>query len=162
QWITGEQARAHVHELRSQHQGIIVGGETVRKDNPKLTVRLPDYKGSQPWRIIFTKSGDLPCTHHVFTDEWKHQTIVYTEKELKFDFPNVVKIKNLKEAMVDLHARNFVSLMMESGSCLASDFIKEGLIDRISLYQNPSFLGAGKGILGDLNLAALKNRPTLK
>lgn len=161
QWITGEKARIHVHELRSLHQGIIVGGETVRKDNPKLTVRLPDYQGQQPWRIVFTKSGNLPSSHHLFTDEHKDKTIIYTQRELPFNFPNVVKVTSVKEALADLFKKNFVNLMMESGSCLASEFIKEGFIDRISLYQNPSFLGAGKGILGDLELTKLTSRPTL-
>lgn len=162
QWITGEKARLHVHELRSIHQGIIVGGETVRRDNPKLTVRLPDYSGNQPWRIVFTKTGNLPANANLFTDELKDRTIVYTERDLGFNFPNVVKIKNLTEAMRDLFSRGFISLMMESGSSLAADFMKDGLIDRISLYQNPSFLGSGKGIFGDLNLDSLKDRPILK
>lgn len=161
QWITGTEARAHVHELRSVHQGIIVGGETVRRDNPKLNVRLPDYKGKQPWRIIFTKSGSLPAAHQLFTDELKHQTIIYTEADLSFDFPNVVKIKNIKEALTDLYQKKFINLMMESGSCLASEFIRQGLIDRVSLYQNPSFLGEGKGILRDLDLSNLNKRPKL-
>lgn len=161
QWITGEKARLHVHELRSIHQGIIVGGETVRRDNPKLTVRLPDYEREQPWRIVFTKSGNLPADAHLFNDENKDRTIIYTERELTFSFPNVVKIKNLTEAMRDLFSRGFVSLMMESGSTLAADFIKDNLIDRVSLYQNPSFLGSGKGIFGDLDLEKLKDRPHL-
>lgn len=161
QWITGEKARLHVHELRSIHQGIIVGGETVRRDNPKLTVRLPDYSGPQPWRIVFTKTGNLPAEAHLFTDENKNKTIIYTESDLSFSHSSVVKISNLQDAMRDLFSRGFVSLMMESGSCLVSDFIQAGLIDRISLYQNPSFLGAGKGIFGDLKLTSLKERPSL-
>jgi diaminohydroxyphosphoribosylaminopyrimidine deaminase/5-amino-6-(5-phosphoribosylamino)uracil reductase len=160
-WITGEKARLHVHNLRSIHQGIIVGGQTVRKDNPKLNVRLPDYVGQQPWRIVFTKSGNLPSTHDLFTDENKDKTLIYTENNLSFDFPNVVKITSLKEAMSDLFAKNFISLMMESGPSLAADFIKEGLIDRISLYQNPSFLGSGRGIFGDFKLTSLNQRPAL-
>jgi diaminohydroxyphosphoribosylaminopyrimidine deaminase/5-amino-6-(5-phosphoribosylamino)uracil reductase len=72
-----------------------------------------------------------------------------------------VKISNLSEAMKDLFSRGFISLMMESGSCLVSEFIKKGLVDRISLFQNPSFLGAGKGILGDLDLTSLNTRPKL-
>lgn len=161
QWITGEKARHHVHEMRSIHQGIIVGGETVRRDNPRLTVRLPGYEGQQPWRIVFSKTGNLPAEAHLFTDEYKDKTIIYTERDLNFSAPNVVKIKDISEAMKDLFSRGFISLMMESGSCLVSEFIKKGLVDRISLFQNPSFLGAGKGILGDLDLTSLNTRPKL-
>lgn len=163
QWITGEKARTHVHMLRSLHQGIITGGETVRKDNPRLTVRLPDYEGNQPWRIVFTKSGDLPSSHHLFTDEYKAQTLIYTENNLSFKFPEnqVIKINNLLEAMDDLFKRGLVKLMLESGSCLASDFMNAGLIDRISLYQNPSFLGEGKNIFRYLDIKNLNARPRL-
>jgi diaminohydroxyphosphoribosylaminopyrimidine deaminase/5-amino-6-(5-phosphoribosylamino)uracil reductase len=163
QWITGEMARAHVHELRTLHQGIIVGGETVRVDNPRLTVRTPYYSGKQPVRIVFTKSGNLPATHHLFTDEFHHTTLIYTENKLSFDFPSsqVIKIKNLNEAMTDLFSKNLINLMMESGSCLAADFMKEGFIDRVSIYQNPSFLGEGRGMLKNLGIKNLNERPRL-
>lgn len=163
QWITGEKARAHVHAVRSTHQGIIVGGETVRKDNPRLTVRLPGFSGEQPKRIVFTKSGNLPSSSHLFTDEFRHLTLVYTQKDLAFPFPaeQVIKIKNLNQAMDDLFARKLINLMFEGGPGLSAEFIKNKLIDRVSIYQNLSFLGAGKGILGDLNLSTLQERPRL-
>lgn len=163
QWITGEKARAHVHSVRATHQGIIVGGETVRKDNPRLTVRLPGFTGLQPMRIVFTKSGNLPASSHLFTDEFKHLTLVYTEKDLTFPFPaeQVIRIKNLQQAMEDLFKRKLINLMFEGGPGLSAEFIKQKLIDRVSIYQNLSFLGAGKGILGDLNLSTLQERPRL-
>ncbi len=163
QWITGEAARLHVHKLRSLHQGIIVGGETVRRDNPKLTVRLPGYTGVQPRRIIFTKTGNLPETHHLFTDEYKELTLIYTESDLPFDFPEnqVIKIQNIHEALSDLYAKKIIHLFMESGTGLSSEFMREGLIDRVSLYQNPSFLGEGSGIFQNLNLKNLNQRPRL-
>ena len=52
--------------------------------------------------------------------------------------------------------------MLEGGSKLASCFLKEGLIDRVSLYLNPSFIGSGVGVLGDLELPNLAQRPRLK
>lgn len=163
QWITGESARAHVHMLRSLHQGIIVGGETVRKDNPRLTVRLTEYLGKQPWRIVFTQSGDLPPDSYLFTDELKHQTLIYTEKELTFSFPKsqVVKITSLTGAMNDLFERKLINLMLESGPTLAGAFIKENLIDRVTLFQNPSFLGGGRSLFKDLGLENLRDRPRL-
>jgi diaminohydroxyphosphoribosylaminopyrimidine deaminase/5-amino-6-(5-phosphoribosylamino)uracil reductase len=163
QWITGEKARLHVHQLRSLHQGIVVGGETLRRDNPKLTVRLPDYQGPAPKRIVFTKSGKLPQGHSLFTDEFKDTTLIYTFNPLSFSFPtNQVKvISSLKEAMDDLFSKKIINLMLEGGRTLASEFYKEQLIDRISLYQNPSFLGEGAGIFNELGLKSLKERPRL-
>lgn len=163
QWITGEEARTHVHHLRSLHQGIIVGGETVRRDNPRLTVRLSEYDGIQPWRIVFTQSGNLPSTHHLFTDEFKNRTLIYTQSDLTFSFEasQVIKINSLSEAMNDLFNRKLINLMMESGPVLASSFIQAGYIDRVSLYQNPSFLGSGKNLIGELKLKSLNHRPRL-
>jgi diaminohydroxyphosphoribosylaminopyrimidine deaminase/5-amino-6-(5-phosphoribosylamino)uracil reductase len=160
QWITGEKAREHVHYLRSIQQAIIIGAETLRKDNPKLTVRLPGFTGVQPKRIVFTKSGDLPATHHLFTDEYKANTIVYSFENLKFDFP-FVKISSLKDAMDDLFSKSILSIMLESGSTLFSEFLREGFIDRVSIYQNPSFIGAGKSFIENLNLQRLADRPRL-
>jgi diaminohydroxyphosphoribosylaminopyrimidine deaminase/5-amino-6-(5-phosphoribosylamino)uracil reductase len=162
-WITGEEARLHVHHLRSLHQGIIIGGETLRQDNPKLTVRIPGFAGVQPWRIVITKSGDLPENHHLFQDEQKHRTIVYTQSHLGFNFPveQVIKIKNIKEVMNDLYQKKIISILLESGAGLASSFMKENLIDRISLYQNLSFIGSGKDLFGELNFLKLENRPVI-
>lgn len=148
QWITGEKAREHVHYLRSLHQGIIVGGETVRKDNPRLTVRLPGYAGAQPKRIIFTQSGNLPEAHHIFTDEFKANTLVY-------------KTTDLHSALQDLFSKNIINLMLESGPGLATAFLKEGLVDRMTIFQNPSFIGEGQSFLGNLKLNNLASRPRL-
>lgn len=163
QWITGEKSRAFVHELRSLHQGVIAGAETIRADNPKLNVRLPDYSGPQPKRIIFTKSGNLPAQSNIFTDELKQQTLIYSMTTLKLDFPseNIIKIHSLKDAMSDLYSKRLMNLFLEGGANLATSFLKEKLVNRVSLFMNPSFLGNGKSALGDLGLTKLSERPSL-
>lgn len=162
-WITGEEARFDVHKLRALHQGILVGGETVRKDNPKLTIRIPRYEGIQPWRIVLTKSGKLPKDHHLFQDEFKHRTLIYTQSNIDFNFPEdqIVKITHIKDVMSDLYQKRIINILLESGAGLASAFMKESLIDRISLYQNPSFIGAGKDLFSELNFQKLENRPII-
>lgn len=164
QWITGPLARRKVHELRAVHQGVIVGAETVRKDNPKLNVRLPHYSGPPPYRIVFTKSGRLPKGAHLFTDELKHLTLIYTFSPLNFDFPKeqVVLISSLEEAMKNLFERKLMNLLMEGGANLAASFIKENLIDRLSIFLNPGLIGQGTSLLGDLNITKLDDRPRLK
>ena len=163
QWITGEKSRHYVHELRSLHQGVIAGAETVRTDNPKLNVRLPDYQGPQPYRIIFSRSGNLPPSAHLFSDELKHKTLIYTQTDLPFPFPteNIMRFGTLTEAMRDLFERKLINLFLEGGSNLAASFIKEGLVNRVSLFMSPSFLGSGKNSLGDLGLTQLSERPFL-
>jgi diaminohydroxyphosphoribosylaminopyrimidine deaminase/5-amino-6-(5-phosphoribosylamino)uracil reductase len=147
QWITGPLAREHVHYQRSLHQAIIVGGETVRKDNPKLTIRTADYQGPQPYRIVLSKNKNIPLTHHLLSDQFKERTLIYSE---------------IDEALADLFQRKIINVFLESGPVLASEFMKRKLIDRISLYQNPSFLGVGKSIFNDFGLSLLSQRPRLR
>jgi diaminohydroxyphosphoribosylaminopyrimidine deaminase/5-amino-6-(5-phosphoribosylamino)uracil reductase len=160
QWITGPEAREHVQELRSLHQGILVGGETVRKDNPRLTIRLKDFHGTQPWRIVLTKTGVLPSQGQLFNDEFKSQTLIYTEKNLDFPFPSsqVKTITSLDEVLSDLFERGLCNILLESGPGLSSTFMREGLIDRISLYQNPSILGEGQDMFRNLEYKSLTQR----
>ena len=163
-WITGLVARNYVHELRSHHQGIIVGAETIRKDNPKLNVRLQDFSGEQPLRLIFTRSGELPLDAHIFTDEIKHRTIIFSQDGGQFPLPseNIVRIKHLSEALNYLYEKKIISLFHEGGSGLATHFLSQGRINRLSLFLNPSLLGSGQNTLGDFGIEQLDQRPTLK
>jgi diaminohydroxyphosphoribosylaminopyrimidine deaminase/5-amino-6-(5-phosphoribosylamino)uracil reductase len=158
QWITGEEARAHVHVMRSQHQGIIIGGETLRKDNPRLNVRTPDFSGVQPLPIIITESGDLPVSSTLIQEK---RALVYTKKPLAFDYPNVVIYQTLQEILSDLFSRKLMNLMLEAGPGLTSAFMREGFIDRVSVYLNPSFLGEGLSSMKDLGIKNLNDRPRL-
>jgi len=163
QWITGESARTQVHFMRSLHQAVMVGAETVRKDNPKLNVRLDDYSGPQPARIIFTKSGILPQEALLLSDEFKSSTLIYTHNKCNIPFPSeqIILIHSLKEAMQDLFEKKMINLFLEGGKNLASHFIQEHLVQRVSLFLNPSFLGNGISALGELNINSLNNRPRL-
>lgn len=163
-WITGEEARGHVHKLRSTHQAIMIGASTLRKDDPKLNVRLPDFQSEAPYRVVFTESGNLPMEAQLFTDELREKTLIYTMAPIKIDIPpsQVIKIANLKEALLDLYQKKIINLFLEGGPNLATQFLKEGLVNRVSLYLNPSFLGSGASTLGDFGLTELSVRPRLK
>jgi diaminohydroxyphosphoribosylaminopyrimidine deaminase/5-amino-6-(5-phosphoribosylamino)uracil reductase len=162
-WITGEVARQHVHYLRSIHQGVIVGAETLRKDNPQLNVRLENFQGEQPWRIVFTQSGKLPKESQIFHDEISHKTLVFSHAPVDLKLPpeNIMQIKDLSEAFGLLKERKLINLFIEGGATLASQFIQEKRVQRVSYFINPSFLGSGKSALGDLNITQLQLRPKL-
>ncbi|MGZ3298181.1 MAG: RibD family protein, partial [Asticcacaulis sp.] len=61
-WITGEDSRRCVHELRAGHDAVLVGIETAIKDDPELTVRLAGYEGYQPARVVLDSKGRLPLS----------------------------------------------------------------------------------------------------
>ena len=78
-WVTGEQARAEVQKLRAGCDAILVGAETVRTDDPRLTVRTKKVE-VQPWRVVVTRSGKLPKGAKLFRDRHKARTLVYRRK----------------------------------------------------------------------------------
>lgn len=149
QWITGEEARKHAHGLRAKSQAILIGANTLREDDPKLNVRLDDYEGEQPWRIVLTKNGQLPQDRKLFQDELKERTLVFQNQDLN-------------EVMTDLFNKKIICVLVEGGAVIASELLKAGLVDRISLYQNPSFFGSGLSGLKDLGLKTLDERIQLK
>lgn len=164
QWITGEKARRHAHLLRSQHQAVAVGAQTARTDNPRLNVRIENYQGKQPWRIIFTESGNIPQHLNLLTDELRHQTLIFTKTKISLDFPagQILHIYSLEDALHSLFQRKIISVMMEGGSKLAASFLQARGIQRVSTYLSPSFLGAGPSALSDFGVKQLTERPMLK
>src|SRR5262249_33340215 len=100
-WITGRSARRHAHELRARVDAILVGAETARADNPRLTVR--GVRGArQPWRVVLTRSGKLPRRAHLFSDRFSSRTLIYQGKSLD------TVLKNLGEEGV-------TSVLIEGG-----------------------------------------------
>src|SRR5215470_11468699 len=80
-WITGRDARRDAHQLRACVDAVLVGAETVRADNPCLTVR--GVRGArQPWRVVLTRSGRLPRQAYVLSDKLAARTLIYKRKSL--------------------------------------------------------------------------------
>jgi len=127
QWITGEAARAHTHLERARHDAILVGGGTLRADNPRLNVRLAGLEKQSPDRIVLTR-GQAP-------DGWQ-----------AIDTPQ--KIATLRDTQW---------LMVEGGAQTASAFLKAGLVDRLLLYRAPIIIGAGMPCLSDIGLDQLSD-----
>jgi len=131
-WVTGEPARAEVQKLRAGCDAILVGAETLRKDNPKLTVRTGRV-GKQPWRVVVTRSGKLPKGANLFRDRNKERTLVYRRKKWS-------------EVLKDLHRRGVSRLLVEGGAEVAGGLIKAGKVNEVVIYLAPILVGErGKG-----------------
>ena len=161
-WITSEASRQKVQELRAQTQAILIGAETLRQDDPSLTVRLPNYSGEQPLRVIFTETGRLDPKAQVFNDQWRERTLVFTQTSLQIADVKAIKFTTLEEALQGLFEQKIIHVFLEGGANLATQFMVQGLVDRVSLFINPSFLGEGREALGSLGVSKLSDRPTLK
>ena len=122
-WISDPEALRHSHQLRAASDAILVGGETVRRDNPALTIRTPlvgpSERKQQPLRVVMTRHRDtLPANATLFTDEYKGRTLV------------VEDVKDFAEFLQRLHREHgVVTLMLECGGRLLREFLDRGLVN---------------------------------
>jgi diaminohydroxyphosphoribosylaminopyrimidine deaminase / 5-amino-6-(5-phosphoribosylamino)uracil reductase len=138
-WLTSPAARTAAHALRWESDAILVGAETARQDNPKLTVRLPGRKGKeQPWRIVTTRSGKLPKTLHLFTDRHRDRTLVFQNQPLD-------------EIIRTLGAWNISHLLLEGGGQILTEAFRKNLVNEVAFFIAPSVMGTAPRALNDLS-----------
>jgi diaminohydroxyphosphoribosylaminopyrimidine deaminase/5-amino-6-(5-phosphoribosylamino)uracil reductase len=151
--ISGQQAHAAVHLLRSRCAAVIVGGETVRRDDPLLTVRGVERVRS-PLRVVVTggRGLDLPMNSRLFQTPHEGEVLVYTSRDLlsriRVRMPDGVRLVaagdemvDLREVLGDLHRRGVWEVLVESGGRLAESLVSLGLADRIWVFSSPRRLG---------------------
>jgi diaminohydroxyphosphoribosylaminopyrimidine deaminase / 5-amino-6-(5-phosphoribosylamino)uracil reductase len=126
-WLTSAAARRDGRRLRATVDAVMIGAETARKDNPRLTVR-GGTKKAQPWRVILTRSGNLPRGHRVFTDREKHRTLVY-------------RTQPLKAVLRDLGKKKILSVLIEGGGDVLGQALDARLIDKVQIYIGPLLTG---------------------
>jgi diaminohydroxyphosphoribosylaminopyrimidine deaminase/5-amino-6-(5-phosphoribosylamino)uracil reductase len=124
-WITGEDARRHVHEERAHSDMILVGRGTYMADQPRLDVRLPGLEERAPRRALLTRGEAV--------DGWE-------------------TLRNPHD-VYGLHDVN--DLLVEGGSATATTFLSEDLVDRILIYRAPIIVGEGKSSFGYVGLDAI-------
>ena len=117
-WISGEEARRRVHELRAQVDAVAVGMGTVRADEPQLTAREVGAE-RQPRRLAFGR-GPLPAG---------------SELELRSG--------SLKDELAAIAAEGAQSLLLEGGPTLAASFLRADLVDKVLLFVAPRLAGSG-------------------
>ncbi len=143
-WLTSPAARRHAMQLRAQADAILVGAETLRRDNPRLTTR--GFRGArQPWRVVLTRSGDLPRAAHFFTDRQAARSLVYRRK-------------TLAQVLTDLGRKEITSVLIEGGGDILGQAFDARLVDKVQFYLAPLFTagpvfaiggkGAGATLLG--------------
>ncbi len=133
-WITSEAARRDAMRLRAECGAVLVGAETVRTDNPLLTIRGLRVK-EHPLRAVWSRSGQIPSDCHLLTDEHRDRTIIY-------------KGKPLAAVLRDLGKRGVQHVLIEGGGKTLGEALDRRLIDRIVFYIAPVLLGGPTPALG--------------
>lgn len=168
-WVTGTAARTAVHQLRAICDAVIVGGHTVRRDNPHLTTHgicSTQRIGREPLRVVMSRSLDLPLNAHLW-DVSLAPTVIFTEK-IALEMNNdrfrqwndrgveVVGLAHLTPIAVlkELYQRGLVSVLWECGGVLAAEALKTGCIQKVWAFIAPKFIGGASAPspLGDLGL----------
>ena len=145
-WVTSPASRQHVHQLRGQCDAVIVGGNTVRKDNPRLTSHgLCDRN---PLRVVMSRSLELPTNAHLWQTAMA-PTLVFTEvhqQQAESILPTSVDIISLNpltpEAVANnLFERGLSTILWECGGTLSAVALQQGVIQKVWAFIAPKLIG---------------------
>jgi riboflavin-specific deaminase-like protein len=164
QWIGGPASLRLAHQLRAEHQNIMVGVGTVIADNPRLTVRL--VEGASPRRIVLDSTLRLPPDTNVLTDGAAPTLIATTSRApservhaLRERGIDVVELPedecgrtNLKSVVELLHPE---SLLIEGGAAVITSALRQRLVQRLVVCIAPLVIGQGIEAVGDLHTQRL-------
>lgn len=165
QWITSSESRARGHQLRAEHDAILVGIGTVLADDPLLTARTVPLPKTQPIRIVADSSGRTPQSSRLVQTVSSGRVIVATNGQPQdmlaargveiWRCGNGIRV-DVKEMVRRAEAEGMSSILLEGGGTLAASFIRENLIDEIAWFRAPILIGAdGLPALGPLGLKDL-------
>lgn len=172
-YITGREARKLVHQLRTEIDAIMVGSNTILKDNPQLTPRL--YQGRTPIKIVVDSRLKIPLNANVVTKEPNKLIIATTKKANKAKIKKlqqkganviIIGIKNgrvnLQELMKKLGKLEITSIMIEGGAELNAEAVRSKVVDKILFFIAPGLIGKGLGAIGDLGITNVDKSVKLK
>jgi diaminohydroxyphosphoribosylaminopyrimidine deaminase/5-amino-6-(5-phosphoribosylamino)uracil reductase len=170
-WISSSQSRQQVHQLRSRCDAVIVGGNTVRKDNPNLTSHGEGDRN--PIRVVMSRQLDLPTAANLWNVE-SAQTLVFTQPDANVEVKAALVDQGVAvEAIADLtpaavmdrlYQRGLTSVLWECGGTLAAEAIAQGTVQKVWAFIAPKLIG-GSGApspIGDLGLTKMTDALSLQ
>ena len=154
QWVSGEESRLAVHQLRDRVEAIMVGINTVLRDDPLLNTRLPDSCGRDPLRVVVDSQLRTPPDCRMLKQDSAANTLIATistdqEKILLLrsagaevlTLPALSGKVSLPALWQELGKRNIQRLLLEGGAGLAGAALAAGLIDQLMVFVAPKILG---------------------
>lgn len=176
-WISSEESRRYVHMLRGKADAVMVGVNTVIKDDPLLLSKTS--KGKQPVRVVVDSRLRTPIDAKIFSNLNRSQVIIATTK-----FASVIKARQyeargakvlrlaseekrvgLKNLFKTLGKMGMIDVLVEGGGELAASLVESGLVDRFLFFIAPRIIGGrnavtsveGRGVKNISNSVVLKN-----
>lgn len=169
QWITGELARRHTHQMRSRHDATLIGCGTALADDPTLSTRL-DGVVHAPVRVVLDSALKIS----------PESKLVRTAKDVPlwvFGNGDVEQVTALKQCGVVIHScdphdlasvlellanQGMTRVLVEGGADVHASFLRQGLFDELLIYRAPTMLGGdAKSMVGTLGVETLKQRHDL-
>lgn len=146
-WVTSPEARSLVHQLRAGCDAIVIGGNTVRRDNPLLTSH---GQGHNPLRVVMSRSLDLPANARLW-QTIEAPTVIFTETGVKPKSQEILRQYGVEvielspltpaQVMSKLYDRGFLSVLWECGGTLAARAIADDSIQKILAFIAPKIIG---------------------
>jgi len=183
-WISGDKSRQTVHQLRNQYSGIMVGINTVIKDDPLLSVRNINGKTKHPIRIIVDSNARIPLEAKILNSPEIAPTIIAvtnqaTEEKLRKLRDKEIQVivcpeKNarvdLRFIMQELAKQNIDSILLEGGGTLNFEALQEEIVDKVIAFIAPKIIGGaealtaveGSGISSLADVIELENLRTIQ
>lgn len=164
QWVSGPASLRLAHQLRAEHDAVMVGRGTVVADNPRLTVRL--VPGRSPARVVVDSAVRIPPDAHVLTDAAAPTIIATTTRaprdrieglrrqgiEVLLVGENGAGGVDLQDVMRRLPDLGIRSVLIEGGSELITAALRARLVDRLTVCIAPKLVGSGIDAVGDLQI----------
>jgi diaminohydroxyphosphoribosylaminopyrimidine deaminase/5-amino-6-(5-phosphoribosylamino)uracil reductase len=165
-WITSEDTRNWVHELRAKYDAIMIGSNTLVNDDPLLTCRLPGLGSRSPIRLIIDSQGRLNEEHNIVKTADQIKTWVITNNKVEKKIKNInyliVNSNNAGKVCLKDVASKLVSeigitrLLVEGGGVLITELLKYNLIDRLIICRSGKILGNdATPFIGDLGIQSI-------
>ncbi|WP_189130340.1 bifunctional diaminohydroxyphosphoribosylaminopyrimidine deaminase/5-amino-6-(5-phosphoribosylamino)uracil reductase RibD [Wenjunlia tyrosinilytica] len=165
-WITGPQARADVHRLRSEADAVVVGSGTMAADDPHLAVRDHEHPGRpQPLRVVLDTAATATKAGARVLDGAAATLICVAEDAEAAHLPRGSLLRlpraadgtglDLTALLAALHDRDVRSVLLEGGPTLAGAFVRAGFVDKVVGYLAPALLGAGPTALGGAGITSI-------
>jgi diaminohydroxyphosphoribosylaminopyrimidine deaminase/5-amino-6-(5-phosphoribosylamino)uracil reductase len=170
-WISGKSALKFAHQLRRNHDAVVVGIGTILADDPRLTVRL--VEGRDPLRVVVDSSLRVPMSARVLADGFAHRTIIATTQRadparirqveqtgaevlvLASAKRNGVEGVDLDELLKELGRRQIASVLVEGGAGIITSLLRRSAIDRLVVIIAPKIIGKGIEAIEDLGITRL-------